>query len=272
MLRTSLPRMLVAVIVALSQTAFAAEPAAKADKAAESTTNSLGMKLVLIPAGKFTMGTLSTEYFHQRDEEPRHEVQITKPFYLATTETTREQWNALMPSTPWKEHYYVEGANYAATLINWEEATEYCRKLSAKEGKKYRLPTEAEWEYACRAGSTTTYHFGNDAKQLGDYAWWTDNCKEGGETWHVHQVGRKKPNAFGLFDMHGNAPEWCSDWYADKYDELKRVDPQGPASGTKKIVRSGAYAYFDWMLRAGERNMDPPTDRGLHGFRVVLER
>ena len=195
------------------------------------TTNSIGMKLVLIPAGEFQMGggkspdeivgvfelhdSSSEEHF--RNEHPRHRVRITKPFYLQTTELTQGQWESVMGTRPWSGQKYVkEGPNYAATYVSWVDAQEFCRRLSEKEGMTCRLPTEAEWEYACRAGSTTMYHFGDDPSRLEDYAWFKGNAYDAGEK-YVHEVGLKNPNAFGLYDMHGNLWEWCQDWYGKDY-------------------------------------------------------
>ena len=138
--------------------------------------NSIGMVLVPIPAGEFVMGSPETEPGRQ-DDEVQHQVTLTKPFLLGVHEVTQGQWQAVMDTTPWKgENYAKEGDDYPATYVSWNDAVEFCRKLSEKEGLEYRLPTEAEWEYACRAGTTTAYSFGDDASELGEYAWYRENA------------------------------------------------------------------------------------------------
>jgi formylglycine-generating enzyme required for sulfatase activity len=193
-------------------------------------TNSIGMKFVLIPAGEFTMGSPENEQGRDSNE-PQHKVKITKPFYMQTTEVTQAQWKAVMGNNP----SYFKGNDLPVETVSWDDAQEFIKKLSAKEGVKYRLPTEAEWEYACRAGSTTKFYFGEDESKLDEYAWYHNNSD--GKT---HPVGQKKPNAWGLYDMHGNVWEWCQDWYgADYYKNSPAEDPQGPASAESRVLRGG---------------------------------
>ena len=194
-----------------------------------SITNTIGMKLNLIPAGTFMMGSPESE-----DDEHQHQVTISKAFYMQTTEVTQGQWKAVMGTEPWKGKGYVkEGSDYPAVYVSWDDAVAYCKKLSEKEGKTYRLPTEAQWEYACRAGTKTTWSFGNNENALGDYAWYHKNAWDIDET-YAHQVGLKKPNAFGLYDMHGNVWEWCYDYFEtdngglDYYKQSPEKDPRGP--------------------------------------------
>ena len=169
--------------------------------------NSIGMVLFPIPAGEFPMGSPETEkelHIVPRQHEVQHQVTLTKPFLLGVHEVTQGQWQAVMGTTPWKgEPYVKEGDDYPATYVNWQDAVEFCRKLSKKEGLEYRLPTDAEWEYACRAGTTTAYSFGDDASELGEYAWYRENVQDAGQE-YAHTVGQKKPNPWGLYDMHGN--------------------------------------------------------------------
>ena len=191
--------------------------------------NSIGMVLVPIPAGEFVMGSPKTES-GRRNVEVQHPVTLTKPFLLGVHEVTQGQWQAVMGTTPWKGKQYVkEGDDYPATYVSWNDAVEFCRKLSEKEGLEYRLPTEAEWEYACRAGTTTAYSFGDDASELGEYAWYRENAWDAGQK-YAHTVGQKKPNPWGLYDMHGNVWEWCEDRYG-VYHAGAATDPTGPAAG-----------------------------------------
>jgi formylglycine-generating enzyme required for sulfatase activity len=235
-------------------------------------TNSIGMQLVQIPAGTFLMGSPESEEGRDNDER-QHRVELTRPFYMATTEVTQQQWKTVMGTEPWKGKGDVkEGADYAASYVSWEDATEYCRKLSQKEGKTYRLPTEAEWEYACRAGSTTVYSFGEDASRLGDYAWYYVNAWNINEK-YAHRVGQKKANAFGLYDMHGNVREWCQDWYGDDYyGTSPTADPGGPSSGSSRVLRGGSWFFNVLFNRSACRFRNTPDNRSFDdGFRVVCE-
>jgi formylglycine-generating enzyme required for sulfatase activity len=233
------------------------------------------MKFNKIPAGTFLMGSPATEE-GRYDEEQQHQITISKPFYMQTTEVTQGQWKALMGTEPWKgtkfSKYVKEGAKYPATHVNWDDAVAFYKKLSAKEGKTYRLPTEAEWEYACRAETKTAWSFGNDEKALGDYAWHDENASDIGEE-YAHQVGLKKPNAFGLYDMHGNVYEWCHDFYKDDYyKQLPEKDPQGPAQGSSRVLRGGSWLAYTRDSRSAFRNRFGADDRYNDlGFRLVRE-
>jgi formylglycine-generating enzyme required for sulfatase activity len=170
------------------------------------------------------------------------------------------------PEFTWKHKDVSQGDDYPVGQLSWDDAVEYCKWLSQKERKKYRLPTEAEWEWACRAGSDAKYHFGDDAKSLGDHAWYADNS-EG----RSHPVGAKKPNAWGLFDMHGNISEYCLDW-SGTYPTGKVIDPRGPQEGDFRVVRS--YAFFDSAdgLAANVRAAYSQDRSLLHfGMRVLCE-
>lgn len=211
-----------------------------AQRSYQEFTNSIGMKLVLIPKGSFQMGSPIEEegYF----DEDQHQVTITKEYHLGVTEVTQGQYFEVMRYIPSEFQddevaechsqtgnvfHEFDGFNYPVGCVSWEDAVEFCKKLSdlpkeKKAGREYRLPTEAEWEYACRAGSKTAYSFGDNAELLDKYAWFESNSGD-----QTHPVAEKKPNAWGLYDMHGNVCEWCSDWYGE-YPKNSVSDPTGP--------------------------------------------
>jgi formylglycine-generating enzyme required for sulfatase activity/tRNA A-37 threonylcarbamoyl transferase component Bud32 len=255
----------------------AIEKAAFAENyAREALTDVLGMTLAFIRAGTFMMGT-PVDGTDKHDDAVQHEVTITKEFCIQTTEVTQGQWRALMGTEPWQglffhKGYGKKGADYPATYVSWDDAVAYCRKLSAKEGKTYRLPTAAEWEYACRGGSTTAWSFGDDKKELGDYAWCRENANDIGEQ-YAHQVGLKKPNGFGLYDMHGNVWEWCSDYYEKSYyKQSPEKDPTGPTQGSTRELRGGSWASLPRESRSAARlNVDNNYRNHDIGFRVVRE-
>ena len=238
-------------------------------------TNTIGMKFNKIPAGIFMMGSPEGEE-GRRDRETQHKVTIGTAFYMQTTEVTQGQWKAVMGTEPWKgqefSKYVKEGPNYAATYVSWNDAVAYCKKLSDQESKTYRLPTEAEWEYACRAGTQTRWSFGNDEKVLGDYAWCYKNANDNGEAF-AHQVGLKKPNAFGLYDMHGNVWEWCHDYYAeDYYKQSPEQDPTGPITGSFRVFRGGSWYDNSRLSRSAFRSRYVAVFRNYDfGFRLVRE-
>ena len=221
------------------------------------------LDLVLIPAGEFTIGSPQSEKERSSNEGPQHLVRLTKPFYMGVTEVTQAQWKAVMESNPSN----FMGDDLPVETVSWDDAVEFCRKLSDKEGRDYRLPTEAEWEYACRAGSTARFCFGDSKSSLGDYAWYSNNS--GGKT---HPVKSKKLNAFGLYDMHGNVWEWCSDWYGSGYySKTPASDPQGPSTGRSRVVRGGSWYYAPRYCRSANRGYNAPGSRSYSsGFRVVV--
>ena len=224
--------------------------------------NSIGMELKLLPAGTFMMGS----NFGQAHEQPVHKVTLSQNFYIGVHEVTQEQWIKVMGTNPSK----FKGPRNAVEQVSWTDAVEFCLKLSAlpeerAAGRFYQLPTEAQWEYACRAGTTTEYCFGDDESELGDYAWYKGNS--GSKT---HPVGQKKPNAWGLYDMHGNVWEWCQDPH-DAYPSRAVTDPTGPASGSYRVIRGGGWLSTAEFCRSAYRVGALPSNRNLnYGFRVCL--
>jgi len=240
--------------------------------------NSIGMNLVKIPAGEFEMG--SNDFLA---EKPIHRVRITRAFLMGQTEVTQAQWRKVMDSSPWKgELYLKEGADVAATYVSWKNAVEFCARLTKLEqssgklrgNRHYRLPTEAEWEYACRAGTKTEFSFGDDESRLSEYAWWGGLFGEGNAKTeqYAHEVGQKKPNPWGLYDTHGNVWEWCSDWYDEKYyAQSPAADPEGPDAGSFRVLRGNSWGNSSVYCRSAYRSNVTPTNRNVDiGFRVVL--
>ncbi|MDB5338089.1 MAG: hypothetical protein JWN70_3708 [Planctomycetaceae bacterium] len=227
-------------------------------------TNSIGMELVLIPPGTFTMGSPLTEK-GRKDNEAQVKVTLRKAFYLGKTEVTQAQWYAVIGTSPWKgdEAYVSQGDNYPATNVSWDDAVAFCEKLSAKENASYFLPTEAEWEYACRAGTTTRFSSGDDTATLSAYEWW--GSQGGG---HTHEVGQKRANPFGLHDMHGNVWEWCEDVYLRKHPG--GTDPVISEGDAHRTFRGGVWAINAEACRSAHRRWMLPVDldNGL-GFRVA---
>jgi formylglycine-generating enzyme required for sulfatase activity len=238
-------------------------------------TDSIGMQFVAIPAGTFTMGDANGD-----DDETPHQVTLTKSFHLGVYEVTQEQYERVMGTNPSK----FEGPQNPVEHVSWGNAVEFCRKLSELPAEKsaghvYRLPTEAEWEYACRAGTTTKYSFGDSESELGDYAWYSSNStypKSDGfwsglfkDSRTHHPVGEKKPNAWGLYDMHGNVFEWCQDWHG-YYPSGSVTDPTGAASGSVRVCRGGSWVSFSVNCRSAYRYWYSPDYRDYFlGFRVL---
>lgn len=241
----------------------------------QTITNSVGMELKLIPAGQFLMGSPEDDADRLSYEIPQHTVRITQPFYLGVTEVTQGQWTAVMGTEPWNsQELNHEGADFPATYVSWEDAVEFCQRLTAREGVTYRLPTEAEWEYACRAQANTRFHFDNSANSLGDYAWFDRNAWDVDEK-YAHAVKTKKPNRFGLHDMHGNVWEWCQDLYnAEIYKQRGELtlDPvvENSAGRSNRVLRGGGWHNSANECRSASRGGPPSTyrDTGV-GFRVL---
>ncbi len=220
------------------------------------------MKLVAIEPGRFMMG--SPEAQGDDDERPQHEVTISKGFWLCQTEVTQAQWQAVMGSNP---SHFQGDPNRPVEQVSWNDATEFCSRLSKKTGMEFRLPTEAEWEYACRAGTTTRWSFGDDEAVLPDHAWFVLNS--GGST---KPVGTRKPNPWGLYDMHGNVWEWVSDWYGE-YHPGTKVDPRGPSSGADRVLRGGSWDNLSSYCRSSNRGDYAPVGVAFtFGFRAARTR
>lgn len=232
------------------------------------TSSKTGMQLAMIPRGNFWMGSPKNEQ-HRDDDEKRHRVTISKDYYMGIHEVTQAQWKAVMGTEPWMEKSYVkEDDSFPATYVNWDDAVAYCKKLSAIEGQTYRLPTEAEWEYACRAGTKSHYSFGDAEQDLGEYAWYEDNAWDVNEK-HAHKVGTKLPNPWGLFDMHGNVWEWCQDAYGE-YPDSAVTDPLNKV-GSLRASRGGSFSRSSAYCRSANRDRNSSDFRnGYLGFRVVL--
>ncbi len=272
-------------------------PSAAGESVARTFTNSIGMELVLVPPGSFLMGAADSEKEAGEDERPQHRVRITHPFFMGRREVTVGEFRGFIVATKFEPEAESSGLgggvydrekkdivrdlkwswsnpgfrgklfeDHPVVQVSWGDANEFCRWLSRREGRSYRLPTEAEWEYACRAGSTTRWCMGDSLEDLCNYAWFRENSE-----YAVHRVGRRRPNRFGLFDMHGNVWEWCHDWYGP-YSDREVVDPTGPPRGTTRVTRGGP---CDWAIektRSSARGyLNQFTLYMSNGFRVVCE-
>jgi formylglycine-generating enzyme required for sulfatase activity len=242
---------------------YAARAGIKDVETALDLGDNVALKLTLIPAGKFLMGSPEDEKGRGTNEGPRREVTITKPYYLGVFEVTQEQYEKVMGENPSK----IKAAQNAVDFVSWDDAVEFCKKLSQRTGKTVSLPTEAQWEHACRAGTTTRFSFGNNDADLGDYAWYDKNS--GGK---VQPVGGKKPNAFGLYDMHGNVAEWCGDWKGDSYAGAESIDPTGPKSARHRVLRGGVcYGNADFGRSAARGGNWPGYRVPCFGIRVAVD-
>lgn len=238
-------------------------------------TNSIGMKLGVVPPGEFRMGSPVTEEKRSGDEV-QHRVQLSKPIFMGIHEVTQAEFQRVMETNP---SGITDSDNLPVQNVSWEQAVAFCRKLSdlpeeKTAGRTYRLPTEAEWEYACRSGSTTATSFGDAITSAqgnfdGNYPYGTSTT--GSFIGKPQAVGSYEPNAWGLFDMHGNVWEWCNDWYAaDYYRDSTEQDPQGPETGISHVIRGGSWYNFGYVLRSSYRSeFTPPLEANIYGFRVV---
>jgi formylglycine-generating enzyme required for sulfatase activity len=225
--------------------------------------NDVTMKLVLIPAGKFMMGSPNGQKGRDDNEGPQHQVTITKPFYMGIYAVTQEQYQQVVGANP--SHF--KGPQNPVDMVSHNDAVEFCKRLTQKTGAVVRLPTEAQWEYACRAGTAGRFFFGDDKDEvrLTDYAWNGDH----GDS-KTHPVGQKKPNDWGLYDIYGNVWQWCSDWYADSYVDAKDTDPVGPGSGRLRVSRGGGWAWSEIVSSSFRVGDDPGSVGTMFGFRVIV--
>ena len=217
------------------------------------------MEFVKIEPGAFPMGAVDAG----ADETPRHEVTISKGFFLGKFPVTQGQWEAVMESNPSRHR----GLNHPVETVSWLDAQRFVQRLNIAAGDSlYRLPTEAEWEYACRAGTATPWSFGDDESKLEDYAWYSENNRPTG----AKAVGAKLPNAWGLHDMHGNVWEWVQDRYG-RYASGVKMDSQGPMTGSRRVLRGGYYNSPAQSVRSATRHAGTPFSRGSgnYGFRVL---
>ena len=221
-------------------------------------TNSLGLEFVRIPAGKFS-NTWTLRRESGEEVQRRRVVTISKPFYLGKYEVTQEQWEAVMGINPSKN----KGRTKPVEMVSWGDVQVFIKKLNKKEGgNKYRLPTEAEWEHAARAGTDTVWFWGNDLGDLGKYAWIKGHDN--------HPVGQKKPNPWGLYDLYGNVSEWVEDWFEEN-QEGEVTDPAGPASGSFRVNRGGSWCYSAKVCGASARGRFTPHYRSKFlGFRLAF--
>lgn len=238
------------------------------------------MEFVDIKAGAFSMGSLDSDSKANPYEKPQHEVKITRDFHLGRFPVTQEQYEAVTGKNP--SYYSATGFNsglvtgldtrrFPVEHVSWDEAKAFCDQLSKQDpqSRKFSLPTEAQWEYACRAGTSTRYFFGDDPAKLDAHAWYAKNSRE-----RPHQVGSKKPNAWGLYDMQGNVWQHCADWYDEKYyDNSPKEDPPGPDKGEARVLRGGCWKDGAEDCRAAARDRTETSATAIDaGFRVLMHK
>lgn len=218
------------------------------------------MEFILISSGSFTMG--SGESVGDSDEMPVHKVTISRSFYLGKYEVTQEQWAEIMGNNPSE----FKGNKNPVENVSWNDCQIFLKKLSEKVGKELELPTEAQWEYSSRAGTTTKWSFGDNEESAGDYGWIDINSDK-----ETHPIGSKKPNQWGIYDMYGNVQEWCADWYANPYSKGDSKDPTGPELGQAKVIRGGGWGAIPDDVRSSCRNCNgvDGKNNGI-GLRCVM--
>ena len=248
--------------------------------------NGSAIEMVWIPPGSFRIGSsreeidwLNKQYFRWRldfsHEGPQYEVTLTQGFWLGKYELTQEQWARVMGTRPWMmENYVIEDGDAPAVYISWDDVLTFIGELNEEERRSiYRLPTEAEWEYACRAGTTTRWSFGDRQYLARRYAWYRIGRQQDQREEYAHPVGTKLPNPWGLYDMHGNVAEWIMDRYDPHYyDTAPDEDPPGPIYGTDRVIRGGSFTSLPWSMRSAYRDSKPTEYSGAAlGARIVRE-
>lgn len=231
-----------------------------------------GIEFVWVPGGCFLMGSGTNEEGHYANESPQHRVLLTHGFWMTTCEVTKGMWEPVMNTAPWRRDppfpNVTDTPDSPAVHVTWRDAEAFVDVLNQQyPGNGFCLPTEAQWERACRADTTSAYYFGTSQSQLSEYEWWE------GDTFadlHAHEVGLKAPNPWGLHDMLGNVHEWCQDWSAE-YPSGPRIDPAGPSDGINKVARGGAWNSDARACRSAVRLALPPNSVVGHdlGFRIV---
>jgi formylglycine-generating enzyme required for sulfatase activity len=237
--------------------------------------NGVTMDFVWIPPGEFMMGSPTNEVGREINET-QHRVKITKGFWMGKYEVTQKQYKAVMGTNPSE---FDLGGGYPVDNVSWEDAGAFCVKVKERTGLELRLPTEAEWEYACRAGTTTRYYTGDTEADLGRAGCFDGNAERGFKIWkwdrrrrEPRRVGSFVSNAWGLYDMHGNMWEWCADWYGE-YPTGIVVDPLGPENGQSRVQRGGSWSFYAQYCRSASRVRYDPSSRSFNdGFRCVLVR
>lgn len=226
------------------------------------------MEFVFIPAGTFQMGSPPSEQGRHGDEGPVRRITLTEPFYLSRYEVTQAQWRAVMGHNPSIFKHEPNAENLPVDWVSWQDAQRFIEQLNRTHEATFRLPTEAEWEYAARAGTSTRFYWGadEDATSIRDHAW-AHSYAEGTS----HPVGQKKPNPWGLYDMSGNVWEWTQDWYGP-YPDTAQVDPMGPDQGKNKVYRGGSWFNAPSTLRSANRHRHPTDEPFTNaGVRLVRE-
>lgn len=226
-------------------------------------TEDAGTEMVWIEPGSFLMGSPSNELGRDSDEGPQTQVTLDG-FWLGKYEVTQAQYEAVMGSNP---SHFGNNPQNPVDRVSWTEAQEFCRRLSNSTGQTYTLPTEAQWEYACRAGTVGRYSFDGRVSCLVDYAWFRDNSEK-----TTHPVGQKQPNAWGLYDIHGNVWEWCADWYGNSYRGGSLTNPTGASSGQYRVLRGGSWSSDPRDCRSAYRNSSTSDNRFNNlGFRLCCD-
>ena len=226
------------------------------------TVNGVSFDMVYVEGGSFDMGATSEQGSDAYDwEKPVHRVTLSG-YYIGKCEVTQELWEAVMGSNP----SFSKGAQYPVEQVSWNDCQEFISRLNSLTGRTFRLPTEAEWEYAARGGNKSRHFKYSGSDNIGNVAWYWDNSGYG-----THAVGTKSPNELGIYDMSGNVWEWCSDWYGKKYSAGAQTNPQGPSSGSRRVLRGGSWGSSARSCRVSNRYyLDPDYSDINIGLRLVL--